>query len=114
MNFRISFEKIDGVTPNDMSKVNNRPGYEHVNVHIIYDTFMEVSCLYQHLCYPIEGHIDQFYCAFRYLQRNFGKNLGRIAYNPIYEPADENLFKVVSCMIIIHMSFDHNIITKCL
>ena len=55
----------------------------------------EVSCLYQHLCYPREGHLDAVYCIFRYLQKNLGKNPGRMSYDPMYEPTDENLFEVV-------------------
>ena len=35
-NVRISFEKIDGVTPYEMRKANIKHGYEHANVHIIF------------------------------------------------------------------------------
>ena len=31
------------------------------------DIMTEVSCLYQHLCYKIEVHIDDVYCIFVYL-----------------------------------------------
>ena len=31
------------------------------------DVLMEVSCLYQHLCYPREVNIDDVYRIFRYL-----------------------------------------------
>ena len=40
-NFRIAFENLDGVTPNEMSKRNIKPGYEHVNVHMIFDIKMD-------------------------------------------------------------------------
>ena len=58
------------------------------------DILTEVSCLSQHLCSPSEGHLDAVYCIFRYLQRNLGKNPGRMEYNPMYEPIDENVFEV--------------------
>ena len=54
-----------------------------------------VSCLSQHLCSPREGHIDSVYHIFRYLQKNLGKKPGRMVYNPMNEPTDENLFEVV-------------------
>ena len=34
-NVRIVFEKLDGVTPDEISKGKINPGYEHVNVHMI-------------------------------------------------------------------------------
>ena len=40
MNVRIEFEKLGGVTPDDMSKGKIKPGYEHVNVHMIFDINM--------------------------------------------------------------------------
>ena len=40
-NTGISFEKLDGVTPDEMRKVNINPGYEHVNVHVIFDINMD-------------------------------------------------------------------------
>ena len=55
----------------------------------------EVSCLYQNLCSPREGHLDSIYPIFRYLNKNLGKNPGRMAYDPMYEPTDENVFKVL-------------------
>ena len=55
---------------------------------------MEVSCLSQHLCSPREGKLDAVYRIFRYLQKNLGKNPGRMAYNPMYEPTDKNVFEV--------------------
>ena len=39
-NVRILFEKIDGVTLDEMSKWKIKPGYEHVNVHMIFDIKM--------------------------------------------------------------------------
>ena len=47
------------------------------------------------MCSPREGHLETVYHIFRYLQKNLGKNPGRIAYNPICEPRDENVFQVV-------------------
>ena len=55
----------------------------------------ELICLYQHLCPPREGHLDAFYCIFGYLQKNSGKNLGRMPYNCMYEPTNNNVFDVV-------------------
>ena len=59
------------------------------------DILTEVSCLYQNLCSPREGHLDSIYPIFRYLNKNLGKNPGRMAYDPMYEPTDENVFKVL-------------------
>ena len=56
---------------------------------------MEVSCLSKHLCYPIEGQLDAVYRIFRYLQKKLGRNPGRMTYDPMYEPSDENVFEVV-------------------
>ena len=36
INIYILFEKIDGVTPDDMRKREIKPEYEHVNVHMIF------------------------------------------------------------------------------
>ena len=55
----------------------------------------EVSYLSQHLCSPREGHLDDVYRIFSYLQNKLGKNLGKIAYDPVYEPTDETVFEVV-------------------
>ena len=41
MNIRIAFEKIDGVTPDEMRKGKVKPGYEHVNVNIISNINMD-------------------------------------------------------------------------
>ena len=35
-NVRIAFEKLDVVTPDDMRKAEIKPGYENVNVHMIF------------------------------------------------------------------------------
>ena len=36
----IEFEKLDGVTPDEMRKGKIKPGHEHVNVHTIFDINM--------------------------------------------------------------------------
>ena len=36
-NICITFEKVDNVTPNETKKVKISPGYEHTNVHVIFD-----------------------------------------------------------------------------
>ena len=59
------------------------------------DIFTDVSCLYQHLFPPREGHLDAVYRIFKYLQKNLGKKPGRMAYEPMYEPTDDNVFEVV-------------------
>ena len=56
------------------------------------DIQTEVSCLSQHLCAPREGHLNAAYKIFRYLQKNIGKNPGRIAFDPLIEYDDENIF----------------------
>ena len=40
-NVCIAFEKLDGVTPDEMIKGKIKPGYEHFNVHIISDIKMD-------------------------------------------------------------------------
>ena len=40
-NVRISSEKLDGVTPDNMRKGKTNPRYEHVNVHILFDINMD-------------------------------------------------------------------------
>ena len=35
-NVRIAFDKIEGVTPDEVGKVRTRPGYEHINMHMIF------------------------------------------------------------------------------
>ena len=40
-NAYIAIEKIYCLTPNDTRKVKIRPGYEHVNVHMIFDIKMD-------------------------------------------------------------------------
>ena len=59
------------------------------------DIVMKLSCLSQNLCSPIEGHLYYIYRIFIYLQKNLSNNPGRIAYDPMYEPTDENLFEVI-------------------
>ena len=44
---------------------------------------------------PREGPLDDVYLIFRYLQKNLVKNPGRMAYDPMYEPTDYNVFEVV-------------------
>ena len=46
------------------------------------------------MCSPREGHLDDVYSIFRYLQKKLGKNPGRMTYNPMYEPTDNNGFEV--------------------
>ena len=59
------------------------------------DILTKLSCLSQHLFPPREVHLDDVYLIFRYLQKSLGKNPGRMAYEPMYEPTDENVFEVV-------------------
>ena len=40
-NVRVAFENLDGVTSNEMKKGNSNPGYEYVNVHMIFDIKMD-------------------------------------------------------------------------
>ena len=40
-NFRIAFEKLDGITPDEMRKGKIKPGYDHVNVHMVFDIKMD-------------------------------------------------------------------------
>ena len=56
---------------------------------------MGITCLSQQLCSPREGHLDADYHNFRYLHKNLGNNPGRMEYDPMYEPTDENVFDVV-------------------
>ena len=35
-NVRIAFEKLDSVTPDEMRKGKIKPGYEHINGHMIF------------------------------------------------------------------------------
>ena len=39
-NLCIEFEKLDDVTRSEMKKIKSRPGYEHINVHMIFDINM--------------------------------------------------------------------------
>ena len=59
------------------------------------DILTKVSCLSQNFCYPREGHLDDVYRIFRYLYKNLGKNPGRMAYYPMYEPTYDHVFEVV-------------------
>ena len=59
------------------------------------DILMEVSCLSQHLCSPIEVQLHAVHGIFCYLQKNLGNNTGGMTYKPIYEPTDYNVFEVV-------------------
>ena len=47
----------------------------------------------QHLCSPIEVHLDFVYRIFIYSQKNLGDNPGRMAYGPMYEPTNEIVFE---------------------
>ena len=47
------------------------------------------------MCSPREVHLDYVYRIFIYLQKNLVKNPGRMAYDPMYEPTDENVFEFV-------------------
>ena len=40
-NVRIEFEKLGGVKPDDMRKGNTNPGYEQINVHMLFDIKMD-------------------------------------------------------------------------
>ena len=42
-NVPISFEKIDGITTDDMRKIKISPGCDHANVHMIFDINMDGS-----------------------------------------------------------------------
>ena len=41
MNVCISFQKLDGVTLDEMRKGDIEPGYEHVNTYMIFDIKMD-------------------------------------------------------------------------
>ena len=43
MNVCIAFDKLDGVTPDEMSRWKIKAGYEHVNVHMMFDIKMDVK-----------------------------------------------------------------------
>ena len=40
-NFYIEFDKIYSVTPDDTRKGKIRPGYKHINVHMIFNINMD-------------------------------------------------------------------------
>ena len=48
------------------------------------------------MCYPREGHINDVYLVFGYLQKNLGKNPGRMTYDPIYDSTYYNVFEFVT------------------
>ena len=56
---------------------------------------MEVSYLSQHFCPPREGNLDYVYCIFIYVQKDLSRNTGRVAYDTMHDPIDENVFEVV-------------------
>ena len=37
----IAFEKLDGATPDETRKRKIKPGYDHINVHMIFDINMD-------------------------------------------------------------------------
>ena len=55
----------------------------------------EASCIYQHLCYPIEGHLDAVYRIFGYLQNELVRNSWSMTYKSMYEPKYDNVFEVI-------------------
>ena len=40
-NLRISFEKLDGVTPDEAGKIKLMPGYEHIDIHTIFEIYID-------------------------------------------------------------------------
>ena len=40
-NFRILFENLDGVTPDNMRKGEIKPGYKNFSLHMIFDINMD-------------------------------------------------------------------------
>ena len=59
------------------------------------DILTEMTCLSQHLCSLIEGHLDDVKHILIYLQKNLVKNPGRMVYEPMYGTTDDNVFEVV-------------------
>ena len=57
------------------------------------DIMTELSCLSKLLFSPREGHLNAVYKIFRYLQKNISKNLGRVAFDPVFVHTDEKLFE---------------------
>ena len=55
MNVHIAFEKIDGVTPDEMSKEKIKHGYEHVNMHMLFDISMDGK-FYRRAILVADGH----------------------------------------------------------
>ena len=98
--YSFSFRPELDVTEELGEELNNR--YQHLIGVLRWsielgriDILTEVSFLSQHLCSIREVHIDAVYLIFGYLQKNLGKNPGRMAYDPMYEPTDYNVFEVV-------------------
>ena len=56
----------------------------------------EVSCLSQHLCSPLEGHLNSVYKVFRYRQNNLSNNAGKISFDPACVHTDEKVFEVIT------------------
>ena len=59
------------------------------------DILTEISSFISTLVLPKKGNLENFKRIFRYLHKNFGKKQRRMAYDPMYEPTDENVFEVV-------------------
>ena len=59
MNIRIAFEKIDGVTPDEMRKGKTKPGYEQINVHMIFYINMDGKFYQKGKCYSQGGWFYQ-------------------------------------------------------
>ena len=55
---------------------------------------VELSCLYKHLCSPGEVNLDSVYHIFSQLQKNIGKNPGRVTYNLMYKLKYDIVFEV--------------------
>ena len=56
----------------------------------------DLSCLYQLLCSPCEGHLNAFYNIYSYLQKNLSTNSGRIAFDPDFVRTYEKLFQLIT------------------
>ena len=55
---------------------------------------MDGCCLYQHVCYPKEGHLDSVYFSFRYVQKNMVNKPGGMIYDPRYYMIYDNVFEI--------------------
>ena len=58
------------------------------------DINTEISCLPQQLFSPREGHVENVYHIFRYLQVNLKNNLGRILCYGNLEQSSESFFEI--------------------